>query len=111
MSAMENTEEKAMKQAVKEYYKKLYLTENEQSPSESRIDVYRAIMLSLREGLVDPPRVLNVGSGPQLVERELIQTFVNGEDPRLLERTLFVTMDIAEMQKKRLKGAKYTNVV
>lgn len=56
---------------------------------------------------ISPPRVLNVGSGAQLLERELIQTHRQGDDPRLLKEIRFFTVDIAQINKDKLKAQKH----
>ena len=110
MGAMEEGSGKVMRDIVKAHYEQDYKIGLEDSPDETRRDMNRAIMEALREDRVHPPRILNVGSGPQLLERVLLMSYGSGQDPQLLKRTFFATTDLAAIRSQRLKAQKHDNV-
>lgn len=99
-----------MRDIVKGHYERDYKTDSEDSPDQTRRDVNRTIMQCIREARVHPLRILNIGSGPQLLERTLLQSYTQSRDAELLKNIFFATSDLAHIDARKLKGQKHANV-
>lgn len=104
--------EQGMRGKLQDAYSESYgAGEGHDSAAGSRLEIAAAIMDALRNGHVNPRRVLDIGSGPQLLERELMHQYWREESRRLLSDTLFVTTDIADIPKKHLRASSFVNAV
>lgn len=91
----------------KAYKDRLFLHD---SPDKSRSNMCRRIMDVLKAS-PHPITVLNVGSGPQALEHQLLSFRSNSVYKRLIDQTQFITLDLATIPQNRLMMRKYTNTI
>lgn len=90
--------------SVRDYFSKAYAHgQKHDSPEKSRISIARRIKRALRR--VRTKRILNIGSGPQSIERQMICS-ANNADRGFLEQFHFITLDNARIPPHRLLGHK-----
>jgi SAM-dependent methyltransferase len=81
---------------LKKFYTQLYASqEKHDSPDESRNSIIRRIKEFILRGQVSPPRVLNIGSGPQAIEKQML---TRTQGALLKQKNIeFVTIDLADI--------------
>lgn len=94
-----------MHETLRGFYTKLYTSEKHDSPEKSRVSLTQRIKRTLSAGI---PRneVLNIGSGPQSLERQLWKM----GDTSLFSRFRFSTVDVATISPKKLLGRNNPNI-
>ncbi len=94
---------------LRDFYKKLYLKEKHDSPDESRTSMVRRIKKLITEGKIFPNKVLNIGSGPQALEKQLLNRSQGGGSLRNNE-IKFTSIDLAQIMANKLLSGKTKNV-
>jgi len=92
------------------FYRKLYSREKHDSPDESRTSMVRRIKNLLLSGEIDPGKILNIGSGPQALEKQLLG---NGQESNIreeLSKHQFTTIDLADILSSKLLVKNKSNV-
>jgi len=92
------------KEFLSSFYRKLYFRDKHDSPDESRTSLVRRIKKIILENKIFPNRVLNIGSGPQALEKQLLDQHQGGEPLR--EAAEFVSIDLAQIRFSKLLGRK-----
>jgi SAM-dependent methyltransferase len=90
-------------------YSRYYRRHVSDSPVESRTSMVKRIIGSVLDGDVIPPRVLNIGSGPQMLENQLLAQS-NPDIKKKLKALQFVSLDIADISSQNLLAQERTNV-
>ncbi|MBI4093970.1 methyltransferase domain-containing protein [Candidatus Kaiserbacteria bacterium] len=110
MDQQKSSAARQMRALVMKDYENDYKRDPADSPRETRTAVNRAIMDIVRQQKIMPPRILNIGSGPQLLERVLQQSYRTAHDVKLLKSLFFAAIDIAKIRADKLKARKHANV-
>lgn len=95
-----------VKPTLKSFYEWLYNLKRgkSDSPDEAQIQIRRGLMDILRDD-IDPPNVLNIGSGRQLLEFQIMTNYKDKSDKRKKRNVDFYTMDIADIEKDALMAS------
>ncbi len=91
-----------------DFYRRLYSHEKHDSPDESRTSLVRRIRQLIQAGEITPRRILNIGSGPQALERQLLSKSQGGEPLR--KEAQFVSLDLADIMPVKLLAQSIDNV-
>ena len=90
------------------FYSRRYTSEKHDSPEESRTSMIRRIRNLILEGKIVPAEVLDIGSGPQSLEKQLFGFLHNGGS--LKKMVQVVSIDLANILPRRLLARKIQNV-
>jgi ubiquinone/menaquinone biosynthesis C-methylase UbiE len=93
---------------LSDFYGRLYLRDKHDSPEQSRISLIRRIRGMIIANEVLPKRVLNIGSGPQALEKQMLTQ--GRETPELMRTVQFTSIDLAQIVQTRLLGLKINNL-
>lgn len=85
-------------------YEKFYIANKSDSPEQSRTSLVRRIRNCIVKDGIFPARVLNIGSGPQVLEKQLL-----GFDSRIKKGFQFISIDIAKINPNKLLARKLDN--
>ena len=98
-------------EAMAEFYNGLYTHEKHDSPEKSRVSLAKRIrsMLLSVDSPITNKNVLNIGSGPQALERQILCP-VSRKVRRRLNDFNFFTLDRAEIPEKRFLAKDIFNV-
>ena len=83
---------------VARFYSRMYQREKSDSPDQSRVQLAKRIMPYMQQ-LGNDDYVLGLGSGTQLFEKQYLTTYTTNAK--------IVTLDIAEIERRRLLAIKY----
>lgn len=94
-----------MSDRLQSFYSRLYASEKHDSPELSRVSLARKVIKTLEFG-IQGKEVLNIGSGPQALEKQIW----NMGRRDLVDRFDFTTLDIAKIHPKKLLGKSLFNI-
>lgn len=113
MSTIQYTKECPMRadEAIEKFYNKLWQNttqDRHDSPDKSRITLARRMRTQIEEVGIPLKRILNIGSGPQALERQILQ--VDQQREKLLKQFEIVSLDRATIPDFRLLCRNNPNV-
>ena len=91
------------------FYEKIYSLKKHDSPDESRTSLVQRIKKLINEGEIFPNRVLDIGSGPQALEKQLLSRSQGGDSIRR-GTSQFISVDLAKIMPVKLLSGKTKNV-
>jgi len=83
---------------------------NSDTPYKAQIQVARAIINILRRSQT-AKKILHVGAGTGQLEKEMLASYVQKQDKKLLQTSLFCTLDIAKIDRRKLASSKRYQIV
>jgi len=93
--------------ALIKHYSGMYSgKEKHDSPEESRTNICRKIIEIVKLQEIPNPNILDLGSGPQALEKQLL-AFGNKEDRNMLKNLSITTLDIASILKNKILALKF----
>ncbi|MFA5936881.1 MAG: methyltransferase domain-containing protein [Candidatus Paceibacterota bacterium] len=92
---------------LSDFYRKLYIRDKHDSPDESRTSLIRRINKLIIENQISPKMVLNIGSGPQALEKQILNKSQGGQ---LIKKAQFVSIDLAQIIPTKLLCSKMKDV-
>ena len=97
---------------LKSFYTELYgkKGKKDDSPNLSRTSMARRIRELILKDEIYPNKILNIGSGPQVLEQQLLSKSQGNQNNRLNRKTKFLTFDIASIIYPDLLAVKKKNV-